>query len=148
MTPPWKWPASISPASTAHVLGLAAVIVVTSFWVNRLYPSQPVAVQTRAAVAAPADPAAQTVAAWLGPGQLRLNVVVVGLMHRHDRAVAVLAVNGAAPKVFMAGETLMRDVTLVSIEPDAVTIERAGSAIRIAAPVGPDHGPSGIVRVP
>lgn len=148
MTPTWKWPASISTTSTAHVLGLAAVIVVASFWVSRLNSSQPVAVQARAAVAAPVDPAAQTVAAWLGPGQLRLNVVVVGLMRRHDRAVAVLSVNGAAPKAFMAGERLMRDVTLVSIEPDAVTIERAGSATRIAAPVKPDHGPSGIVRVP
>ncbi|MGJ7573599.1 hypothetical protein ACSFBX_23945 [Variovorax sp. RB2P76] len=103
---------------------------------------------TRPAAAAPTDPAAQTVAAWLGPGQLRLNVAVVGIMRRHDRAVAVLAINGAPPKAFMAGETLMRDVTLASIEPDAVTIARAGIATRIAAPLRPDYGPPGIVRVP
>jgi general secretion pathway protein C len=130
------------------VLGLAAVIVVATFWANRLHQPRPAPVQTKAAVAAPVDPAAQTMAAWLGPGQLRLNVAVIGLMRRADRAVAVLAINGAPPKAFMAGETLMRDVTLASIEPDAVTIERAGIATRIAAPARPDYGPPGIVRVP
>ena len=148
MTPTWKWPASISPASAVHVLGLAAVIVVATFWANRLHQPRPAPVQTKAAAAAPADPSARTMAAWLGPGQLRLNVVVIGLMHRADRAVAVLAINGAPPKAFMAGETLMRDVTLASIEPDAVTIERAGIATRIASPLRPDYGPPGIVRVP
>ncbi|CAB3647163.1 general secretion pathway protein GspC [Achromobacter pestifer] len=148
MTRTWKWPSSVPPARLVPVFGLVAVLASVAFWGYRLYQPKAAPPPAQAAQAAVADPAAETVAAWLGPGQLRLNVAVVGLIRRHDRAVAVLTVNGAPPKAFMTGETLMRDVTLVSIEPDAVTVDRAGDPIRIAAPSRPDYGPPGLVRVP
>ncbi|WP_411882695.1 type II secretion system protein N [Polaromonas sp. YR568] len=148
MTRTWKWPSSLSPARMAHVLGLAAVVAAACFWGYTLRPPKPAPPQVRAAPVVPQDPAARAVAGWLAPGQVRLNVAVVGLIRRHDRAVAVLRVNGAPPRPFMAGETLMRDVTLKSIAPDAVMLERAGTAIRIAAPLRRDYGSSGIVRVP
>lgn len=144
----WKWPPAVSPQHAAHAAGLVAVLVGVCFWADRLYTPRPVPPQAAAAAVLPADPAAQAVAAWLGVGELRLNVAVVGLMRRQDRAVAVLAVNSASPRAFMAGETVMRDVKLVSVEPDGVTLDRAGSLIRIAAPARPDHDPTGIVRVP
>lgn len=144
----WKWPAPVSPVRAVHVLGLGAVIAGVCFWGYRLHGPQAAAPQAQPSAAVPADRAAQAVAAWLGPGQMRLNVVVIGLVRRHDRAVAVLAINGALPKAYMAGETLAREVTLASIETDAVTIERAGIATRIPAPLRPDYGPPGIVRVP
>lgn len=148
MTRIWKWPSLLSPVRMAHALGMAAVIAAACFWAYKLRPPTPAPPQAKAAPAVLHDPAARAVAGWLGPGQVRLNVAVVGLIRRHDRAVALLKVNGAPPKPFMAGETLMRDVTLKSIAPDGVTLERAGTAIRIAAPLRRDYGPSGIVRVP
>lgn len=152
MTRTWNW--RLAPASpalsarTVHALGLVAVVAVLGYWGANLHPPAAVPAAAPAAPAAQADPAARTVAAWLGPGQLRLDVAVVGLMRRDDRAVAVLKVNGAPPKAFMTGETLMRDVTLVAVDAGAVTIERAGATTRIAAPARPDPGPPGIVRVP
>lgn len=148
MTRTWKWPPAVSLQHAVHAAGLAVVLVGVCFWVDRLYVRQPVPPQAPTAAAFPADPAAQTVATWLGRGELRLNVAVIGLVRRQDRAVAVLGVNGASPRAFMAGETLMRDVRLVSVEPDGVTLDRAGVLIRIAAPARPDYGPVGIVRVP
>lgn len=148
MTRTWKWPSPLSSARMAHVLGLAAVVAASCFWAYKLRQPTPVPPQVQALPAVLRDPAASSVADWLAPGLVRLNVAVVGLIRRHDRAVAVLKVNGAPPKPFMAGEILMRDVTLQSIAPDAVTLERAGTAIRIAAPLRRDYGPSGIVRVP
>ncbi|MGJ7498850.1 hypothetical protein ACSFBF_00680 [Variovorax sp. ZT5P49] len=148
MTRTWNWPPSVSPQHAVHAVGLVAVLIGVWFWADRLHSSRPAPSQAPAVAALPGDPAAQTVATWLGPGQLRLNVAVIGLMRRQDRAVAVLTINGASPKAFMAGEALMRDVTLVSIEPDGVTVDRAGTVTRIAAPPRPDHGPAGIVRVP
>jgi len=129
-------------------MGLATAMASMCFWGDKLYQPQPTPTQMRATPVVRGDPAAQAVASWLGPGQVHLNVAVVGLIRRHDRAVAVLTVNGAAPKSFMAGETLMREVTLQAIGTDAVTVERAGTSIRIAAPPRRDDGSSGLVRVP
>ncbi|WP_447774146.1 hypothetical protein [Variovorax boronicumulans] len=147
MTRTWKWPPAVSLQHAVHAAGLVAVLVGVCFWADRLHVRRPMPSQAPATTAFPADPAAQVVATWLGPGELRLNVAVVGLMRRQDRAVAVLAVNGASPRAFMAGETLMRDVRLVSVEPDGVTLDRAGIRIRITAPARPEYGPAGIVRV-
>ncbi|MGJ7542485.1 hypothetical protein [Variovorax sp. LT1R16] len=148
MTRTWKWPPAVSLPHAVHAAGLAAVLVGVCFWVDRLHVRQPAPQQAPAVAAFRADPAAQTVASWLGPGKLRLSVAVVGLVRRQDRAVAVLGVNGTSPRAFMAGETLMRDVRLVSVERDGVTLDRAGILIRIAAPARPDYGPAGILRVP
>jgi len=145
----WKWPSSVSPRWLVHVLGLFAVGVGTYFWSYRLQQLQPTAAPVeKAPVVHRADPAAQAVTAWLGPGQIRTNVSVIGLMHRRDRAVAVLAINGAPPKAFLVGDTLMHNVTLASIDSSSVTIDRAGIPTRFAAPLRPDYGPPGIVRVP
>jgi len=148
MTRTWKLQPWASPARLAHVVGMAAAIASMCFWGDKLYQPQPAPLQMRATPVVRGDPAAQTVAGWLGPGQVHLNVAVVGLIRRHDRAVAVLKVNGAPPKPFMVGETLMHDVTLQAIGPDAVTVERAGSVIHIAAPPRRNDGSSGLVRVP
>lgn len=147
MTRTWKWQPWASPARLAHVMGLATAVTSMCFWGDKLYPPQPAPIQMRATPVVRGDPAAQAVASWLGPGQVHLNLAVVGLIRRNDRAVAVLKVNGAPPRPFMAGETLMRDVTLQAIGPDAVTVERAGTSIRIAAPSRRDDGASGLVRV-
>jgi general secretion pathway protein C len=145
----WKWPSTVPPARAMHAAGLAAVVAIAGFWGDRLQQLRPVTAPVeKAAAVLPADPAAQAVATWLGPGQVRVNVSVIGLMYRQDRAVAVLAVNGAPPKAFVAGETLLRNVVLSSIASDAVTISHDGVLSRFAAPTLPERGPPGIVRRP
>ncbi len=146
--PTWNGPAWAASPRTAHALGAALFVACVCLWAYALHvPDAPPPQAPVAAATAAGDPAAEAVAGWLRPGPLRLNVTVVGLMRRHDRAVAVLTVNGAPPKAFMTGERLLPDVRLVAIDADAVTIERAGATTRIVAPVLPDPGPPGIVRV-
>tara|TARA_R110002051_G_scaffold144694_1_gene217517 strand:+ start:47784 stop:48080 length:297 start_codon:yes stop_codon:yes gene_type:complete len=95
-----------------------------------------------------ADAAGEAMAGWFGSEPVRLDVAVIGLVRKQDRAVAVLSVNGAPAQAYMPGESLMTDVVLTSIESDGVMVERAGVASRIAAPTMPDPGPGGISRVP
>ncbi|WP_172705290.1 hypothetical protein [Variovorax paradoxus] len=145
----WKWSIPVPPASAMHAAGLAAVVAAAGFWGYRLQQLRPAAAPVeKAATVLPTDPATQVVAAWLGPGQVRVDVNVIGLMYRRERAVAVLAINGAPPRAFVAGETLLRNVVLASIASDAVTISHDGVLSRFAAPTLPERGPPGIVREP
>ncbi|MEC5319233.1 hypothetical protein VSX61_09805 [Brenneria populi subsp. brevivirga] len=144
----WKRPLSFSPVRLAHALGLCAAVAGIGFWAYMLH--QPAAqTTTRVDAAGPAaDPAGGAVAQWLGPGRIRMDIVVVGLILRRDRAVAVLAVNGAAPKAYMAGEELALGVTLDAIDATGVTLGRSDGAVRIAAPALSDKDAPGIERVP
>jgi general secretion pathway protein C len=143
MREPWK---TISPVWMVHIAGAFSVAAGLSWWAYQWHTPAASALPTPAHAARAADPASDIVARWLGPGEVRLNIKVIGLARRHDRAVAVLAVNDAPPAAYLAGETLMRDVVLQSVEPDGITLRRAGTALRIAAPAYPAPNVTGIVR--
>lgn len=134
------------PARMVHIAGALVVVSGLCFWGIKLFVS-PNAVEQKAMIDAPiTDPTGDAVAAWLGPGDVRLNVAVLGLARRNDRAVALLSINDAAPQSYMVGESLMPDVTLRAVEVDGVVLDRAGRAIRIAVPARPQPPVDGIVR--
>lgn len=138
----------IPPARAAHLAGALAVAFGLFFWGGRLLGSTTSAGPAQAMPRMAADPASDAVAAWLGPGDVRLNVALLGLVSGRGRAVALLSVNDAAPRAYVAGEPLMRDVVLQAVDAGGVTVLRAGQSIRIAAPPGAEPAAAGIVRVP
>lgn len=128
-----------------HATGLLLVVAGVATWaqlLNRPAPPAPAA-QVQGTEA---DPTAGVLAAWFGPGELRANVAVKGLIKGADQGVAVLAVNDAAARPYRVGEALARSVTLKAIEPDAVVIDKAGTTERIAAPMLPRPSTPGIAR--
>ncbi|QTF08711.1 hypothetical protein HC231_12965 [Brenneria izadpanahii] len=143
----WKRPSVCFSARLTHLLGLCAAGAAICFWVYVLRsPGEPAA-QPADSMARADDPAGAAVAGWFEPGQVRLNIAVQGLILRHDRAVALLAINGAAPRAYIEGEELLRGVTLDVIDAAGVTIGQADGTLRLAAPALPARGISGIERV-
>lgn len=128
-----------------HAAGLLLVVAGVATWSHLLSQPSPAPRATQAEATAP-DPTADVQAAWFGPGEVRANIAVKGLIKGADHGVAVLAVNGAAPRPYRVGEALTRSVTLSAIEAGAVVIDKAGVSERIAAPVVPQPASPGIVR--
>lgn len=137
----------VKPAARyiVHALGLALCIAGVVAWARLLQPPAP-AVPSAQARETRADPAAEALGAWFGPGELRANVVVKGLIKGEAQGVAVLSVNDAAARAYRVGDTLARSVTLKAVEADAVRIDKAGVVERIAAPVLPQPATPGIAR--
>ncbi|UXH77424.1 hypothetical protein [Roseateles amylovorans] len=117
-----------------HAAGAVGLMASAAVWIAPLKRPEAPAASAPAPVTTFTDPAAATLASWLGPGAVRIHVVVLGLATRNDRSVALLKINDAPPRAFMPGETLARGVTLTAIEPDGVSIAREGEVMRIAAP--------------
>lgn len=136
----------VDPSRIVHIVGVLLVTSGLCFWGIKLFTSSTEQEQKTLSSSHIADPAGEAVAAWLGPGDIRLNVEVLGLARRHDRAVALLSINDAAPQSYMVGESLLPEVTLRAIEVDAVVLDRAGREIRISAPTWPQPPANGIVR--
>lgn len=131
-------------AALVHGAGALLVIGGLCFWGNKLLDFAPPAKAAPAQALPAPDRAAQVLAQWLGPGALRLNVVVMGLAQRSDRAVALLSVNGAAAKSYLVGESLVNSIRLLAIEADGVVLEHAGRVHRVAAPARPAIHTAGI----
>ncbi|MES2251076.1 MAG: type II secretion system protein N [Pseudomonadota bacterium] len=127
-----------------HAAGLSLVVAGAVTWARLLTPAA-APVRAAPAQAAVADPTADALAAWFGPGEVRANIAVKGLIKGAGQAgVAVLSVNDGAPQPYRVGDALGRALTLAGIEADAVTVDKAGTSLRIAAPVLPTA--PGIVR--
>ncbi|QNK67009.1 type II secretion system protein N [Variovorax sp. PAMC26660] len=128
-----------------HAVGLLLVVAGVAAWAHLLRQPAPHAAPAQVQ-GTQADPTADALAAWFGPGELRANIAVKGLIKSADQGVVVLAVNDAPARPYQVGEALARSVTLKAIEADAVVIDKAGTPERIAAPVIPQPATPGIVR--
>ncbi|MGF6347149.1 type II secretion system protein N [Variovorax sp. W2I14] len=141
MTDPVKPPARY----IVNAAGLLLVVAGVATWSHLLSRPAPAPHAAQVPATEP-DSTADAQAAWFGPGEVRANIAVKGLIKGADHGVAVLAVNGAAPRPYRVGEALTRSVTLSAIEAGAVVIDKAGVSERIAAPVLPQPANPGIVR--
>lgn len=139
---------AVSPVRLAHITGGALVLIGVLWSGLRLWQIPQPQTAALSAQSAAADPAASAVAKWLGPGEVRLNVAVQGVMVRRARAVALLSVNEGPAQAYMVGETLLDNVTVREITPQGVTLDRAGKSLHFAAPAAPDFPQDAIVRVP
>lgn len=71
------------------------------------------------------------VAKWFNTMPAPLDIKVTGLLSTAHGAVAILAINDASPRPFLAGERLAQGVKLVGIEAAAIVIDRGGAQSRL-----------------
>lgn len=71
---------------------------------------------------------------------LASDIAVLGVAASRERASAVVAIDGAAPRAFAVGDSLDTRTRLVEIRPDAIVIDRGAGPLRLAAPARPDPG--------
>ena len=138
-------PAKPSIRYAVHAAGLLLVLAGVATWARLLSAPAP-SVPPQPARTTQADPSAEAIATWFGPGEIRDNVAVKGLIRSGEHGVAVLSVNDAAPRAYRTGEALGKSVTLSAVESDGIVIDKAGTSQRIAAPALPQPATPGIVR--
>lgn len=71
------------------------------------------------------------VAQWFNNVPAQLDIKVTGLLATAHGAVAILAINDAPPRPFLAGERLAQGVKLVGVEAASIVIERGGVQSRL-----------------
>jgi general secretion pathway protein C len=76
-------------------------------------------------------PVESPVAQWFDNVPAPLEIKVSGLLATAHGAVAILAINDAPPRAFLAGERLAQGVKLINIEAAAIVIERGGAQSRL-----------------
>lgn len=112
-------------------LALLATLVSILVWARMLTgtaePAPAVAPPMQAEVAM-ASPAGH----WFDSVTPPLQVTVSGLMATAEGAVAILSINDAPARAYLAGESLGREARLLAIEPNAVVVEQGGESQRVA----------------
>ncbi|MEB0048384.1 MULTISPECIES: type II secretion system protein N [unclassified Pseudomonas] len=68
---------------------------------------------------------------WFSNQPAPVEIKVSGVMAGSRGAVAILSLNGGAPRSFLLGERVSPRVTVVAIEGDAVVIERGTQRTRV-----------------
>lgn len=125
----------------AGVLALSACVATGLWWAGQIAAPRPAiapAVQPTPTLADPA-PAASMFGTPARAGALvsdpRLaSVKVVGVIVHPTRGAALLAVDGAPPKAYSAGDTVATGLTLREVTADYAVFDRLGERITLAAP--------------
>lgn len=127
----------VSPAQIVQVLGLLAALAGVATWSSLLLTSAEsrtpdVAPQRMAEL--PDNPALQ----WFSNQPAPVDIKVSGVMAGARGSVAILSLNDGPPRSFLAGERVAQGIRLVSIEAQAVVIERGNEQTRLALARLPD----------
>jgi len=119
-------------ATLVQGVALLATLVGVAVWGTVLNATLPTHAQASSeplpAVAASGQGAAQ----WFASSAHSVQITLSGLLASPQGAVAILSVDDAPPRAFLANEQLAEGVHLRRIEGDAVVIERGGSQSRLA----------------
>ncbi|SAI69094.1 Uncharacterised protein [Bordetella ansorpii] len=137
----------IDPRALVRLMGLVGVVSAIAVWGYLLFEPLPPAAPPAMATAPAADPSQDKLVQWFVPGPLKIEVQASGLMWSSVRAVAVLSVNGGAPRAYAVGDTLVDSVTVHRIGRDGIEVDKAGEIVRIALPEQPGVAGGGITRV-
>ena len=129
-------------APVTFALAVAVAAGGALYWSGVLRQAPPAMPQPTAA-ATIGDPTAQALAGWFGPGEVRIDVVVNGLLKSSGQAVAVMAVDGAPPRAYRVGDAVAASATVDAIEADAVVVSRHGEAMRFLVPDPAAGDPAG-----
>lgn len=131
----------LSPRVMVHLVGVGLLVTTAVCGMDRLRPPTPrLAAQLESPSGLPLavtpDDTARTVAGWLAPGPLRMNVRVTGLVlsGRGHRAVALLSVDEQPARPFVVGESLPGGAVVSRIEADSVLLTRPEGQNRLPAP--------------
>ncbi|QHF45073.1 general secretion pathway protein GspC [Pseudomonas sp. S35] len=127
----------LSPAQLLQSAALLAALAGVLVWSSLLLTpaqSSPSPTEREGAPAAVDSPALQ----WFSNRPVVMDLKVSGVMTSAHGAVAILSLNGAPARGFLAGERLSQGVRVVAIERDAVVIERGDERARFKISTLPD----------
>lgn len=127
----------VSAAQIVQALGLLAALAGVATWSSLLLTSA----ESRTPDVAPqrmAERSDSPALQWFSSQPATVEIKVSGVMAGARGAVAILSLNDGPPRSFLVGERVAQGVRLVSIEAQAVVIERGGEQTRLALARLPD----------
>lgn len=127
----------VSPAQVVQVLGLLAALAGVATWSSLL--STPA--ESRTPVVTPqrlAERSDNPALQWFSSQPASVDIKVSGVMAGARAAVAILSLNDGPPRGFLVGERVAPGIRLVSIEAQAVVIERGNQQTRLPLARLPD----------
>ncbi|ROM69672.1 general secretion pathway protein GspC [Pseudomonas brassicacearum] len=127
----------VSAAQIVQALGLLAALAGVATWSSLLLTSA----ESRTPDVAPqrmAERSDSPALQWFSNQPATVEIKVSGVMAGARGAVAILSLNDGPPRSFLVGERVAQGVRLVSIEAQAVVIERGGEQTRLALARLPD----------
>ncbi|UZE15836.1 general secretion pathway protein GspC [Pseudomonas sp. B21-054] len=127
----------VSAAQIVQALGLLAALAGVATWSSLLLTSA----ESRTPDVAPqrmAEGSDSPALQWFSNQPATVEIKVSGVMAGARGAVAILSLNDGPPRSFLVGERVAQGVRLVSIEAQAVVIERGGEQTRLALARLPD----------
>ncbi|WP_335945753.1 type II secretion system protein N [Pseudomonas sp. G166] len=127
----------VSPAHIVQVLGVLAALAGVATWSSLLLTSA----ESRTPDVAPqrmAERSDNPALQWFSNHPAPVQIKVSGVMAGPRGAVAILSLNDGPPRSFLVGERVTQGVRLVSIEAQAVVIERGTEQTRLALARLPD----------
>lgn len=125
-----KFTARITPAQTVQALALLAALVgvaTSSSLLLTTAESHTPAATPQVLAASSDSPALQ----WFSNETAPVDIKVSGVIAGGSGTVAILSLNGGAPRSFLVGEKVGVGVRLVGVEGDGVVIERGGERVRL-----------------
>ncbi|MGN8277888.1 type II secretion system protein N [Pseudomonas sp. SMN5] len=132
--------AFIERVSAAHIvqaLGLLTALGGVAIWSSLLLTPA----ESRTPDVAPqrlAERSDNPALQWFSNQPAPVQITVSGVMAGARGGVAILSLNDGPPRSFLAGERVAQGVRLVSIEAQAVVIERGGEQTRLELARLPD----------
>ncbi len=121
----------INPATLVQAAAVLATLAGLVTWGALLGNSAPMQAQASSEPLTPVAATGREAAQWFASSASSLDIKLSGLLASPRGAVAILSIDDAPPRAFLAGEQLGEGVHLRGIEGDAVVIERAGTESRL-----------------
>jgi general secretion pathway protein C len=121
----------LNPATLVQAAAVLATVAGLATWGSLLSNSAPLQAQASSEPLAPMAATGREAAQWFASSAHNLEIKLSGLLAGPHGAVAILSLDDAPPRAFLAGEQLGEGVHLRGIEGDAVLIDRAGTESRL-----------------
>ena len=121
----------INPATLVQAAAVLATLAGLVTWGTLLGNSAPLQAQASSEPLTKVANTGREAALWFASSASSLDIKLSGLLASPRGAVAILSIDDAPPRAFLAGEQLGEGVHLRGIEGDAVVIERAGIESRL-----------------
>lgn len=141
-----RFPLPTAPAAL-RVIAVLALAAGVGVWGSILLAPSPGPLPPAVSAATPRAADNTPVALWFGKDEvMRTQISVLGVIAAGPDGAAVLSVDGGPPLAWRAGAEVAPGIVLRDIAADAVTVEQAGRASRLAAPAA-EAAPAGIAQV-
>lgn len=145
------------PAVLLHLLMLAIVCAIATYWVLKIVTPPPSAPPPPVAAVVPREADPVLAARMFGLIQtapvVASNVQLLGLFAAGPDSSAVLSVDGKPARVVLLGQSTAEGAKLVEVRPDGVTLETNGVRQELKLPLrtpiamgGPPPPPAGFTR--